>query len=234
MYQFSRAIYRELAADIDDGRYADVATSRCFAACEATVERLVGDRHYFARPARTLFNDIRLYFPMTRPAARLARRAALRGTAPSECLDRMPQNGFDVHGQPLQCRATTRSGTPCQRMPLPHNGYCPSHQHLAETEEIELAAPRRCARAAARRSAPQARPASRGRRRLASAPMLLGVDVGGTFTDAVLVDRRAVVHTAKAPTTPDDQSRGVMAAVERALERAGAAAARRRARSPTA
>jgi hypothetical protein len=22
-------------------------------------------------------------------------------------------------------------------MPLPHNGYCPSHQHLAETEEIE-------------------------------------------------------------------------------------------------
>jgi len=22
-------------------------------------------------------------------------------------------------------------------MPLAHNGYCPSHQHLAETEEIE-------------------------------------------------------------------------------------------------
>jgi hypothetical protein len=41
----------------------------------------------------------------------------------------------------LECRATTRRGTPCQRTPLPHNGYCPSHQHLAETEEIiELAA----------------------------------------------------------------------------------------------
>ena len=25
-------------------------------------------------------------------------------------------------------------------MPLPHNGYCPSHQHLAETEEVALAA----------------------------------------------------------------------------------------------
>ena len=37
--------------------------------------------------------------------------------------------------------------------------------------------------------------------------MLLGVDVGGTFTDAVLFDGRAP-HTAKAPTTPDDQSRG--------------------------
>ncbi len=50
--------------------------------------------------------------------------------------------------------------------------------------------------------------------------MLLGVDVGGTFTDAVLVvDGRAV--TAKAPTTPGDQSRGVLDAVRAALERAG-------------
>jgi N-methylhydantoinase A len=53
--------------------------------------------------------------------------------------------------------------------------------------------------------------------------MLLGVDVGGTFTDAVVV-ADGVVHTAKAPTTPDDQSRGVMAAVERALDGAGAQA----------
>ena len=53
--------------------------------------------------------------------------------------------------------------------------------------------------------------------------MLLGVDVGGTFTDAVLVVG-GVVHTAKAPTTPDDQSRGVMAAVERALADADAQA----------
>jgi N-methylhydantoinase A len=50
--------------------------------------------------------------------------------------------------------------------------------------------------------------------------MLLGVDVGGTFTDAVLaLDGRLV--TAKAPTTPDDQSRGVMAAIAAALQRAG-------------
>jgi N-methylhydantoinase A len=50
--------------------------------------------------------------------------------------------------------------------------------------------------------------------------MLLGVDVGGTFTDAVLaVDGRVV--TAKAPTTPRDQSEGVMAAIEAVLARAG-------------
>ena len=53
--------------------------------------------------------------------------------------------------------------------------------------------------------------------------MLLGVDVGGTFTDAVLATGGRLV-TAKAPTTPDDQSEGVMAAVAAALERAGAAA----------
>ena len=46
--------------------------------------------------------------------------------------------------------------------------------------------------------------------------MLLGVDVGGTFTDAVLLDGDRVV-TAKSPTTPDDQSRGVMAAIDAAL-----------------
>ena len=56
-----------------------------------------------------------------------------------EFLATRPQNGFDVYGNPLQCRASTRKGTPCQRMPLPHNGYCPSHQHLAETEELERA-----------------------------------------------------------------------------------------------
>lgn len=53
--------------------------------------------------------------------------------------------------------------------------------------------------------------------------MLLGVDVGGTFTDAVLLDGGAV-HTAKVPTTPREESTGVMQAVEAVLERAGATA----------
>jgi N-methylhydantoinase A len=53
--------------------------------------------------------------------------------------------------------------------------------------------------------------------------MLLGVDVGGTFTDAVLVHGGAI-HTAKVPTTPREESSGVMRAVEAVLERAGAAA----------
>jgi N-methylhydantoinase A len=52
--------------------------------------------------------------------------------------------------------------------------------------------------------------------------MLLGVDVGGTFTDAALLDGDRL-QTAKVPSTPEDQSRGVIAAVDEVLERAGAA-----------
>ena len=49
---------------------------------------------------------------------------------------------------------------------------------------------------------------------------LIGVDVGGTFTDVALVhDGR--LTAAKVPTTVDDQSRGVVEAIDVALERAG-------------
>ena len=51
--------------------------------------------------------------------------------------------------------------------------------------------------------------------------MILGVDVGGTFTDAAVLAGDRLL-TGKAPTTPTDQSEGVMAAVEEALAAAGA------------
>src|SRR5271155_2667368 len=54
--------------------------------------------------------------------------------------------------------------------------------------------------------------------------MLLGVDVGGTFTDAVLVSADGAVSSAKVPTTPSDQGLGVLAAVREVLARAGASA----------
>jgi N-methylhydantoinase A len=50
--------------------------------------------------------------------------------------------------------------------------------------------------------------------------VLLGVDVGGTFTDAVLFDGEQL-HTAKLPTTPADQSEAVIAAVKAVIELAG-------------
>lgn len=138
MYRFSRAIYRELADDIVEGPPGGepgAAHARVLRACEAAVERLATDRHYFARPARTLFTDIRVYFPMSTQRRVLEVVNRYIGCA-DEFLSRQPANGYDLEGNPLQCRATTRKGTPCQRMPLPHNGYCPSHQHLAETEQV--------------------------------------------------------------------------------------------------
>jgi hypothetical protein len=138
MYRFSRAIYRELADDIVEDAHSGVPSAnheRVLRACEVVIERLATDRHYFAHPARTLFADIRWFFPITEQPRVL--RVVERYL---ECADgfmrQQPQNGYDVYGNPLQCRATTRKGSPCQRMPLPHNGYCPSHQHLAETEEL--------------------------------------------------------------------------------------------------
>ena len=50
--------------------------------------------------------------------------------------------------------------------------------------------------------------------------MVLGIDVGGTFTDAALLTDGGLV-TAKAPTTPADQSQGVMDAIHAALGQSG-------------
>jgi hypothetical protein len=142
MYRFSRGIYRELAADIIDDRQPRSGRpgnhERVLRACEAAIERLATDRHYFARPARTLFCDIRMYFPMS-AQERVLHVIERYLACADDFLKRQPANGYDAYGNPLQCRATTRRGAPCQRMPLPHTGYCPSHQHLAETEQVESA-----------------------------------------------------------------------------------------------
>ncbi|MGH2844307.1 MAG: hypothetical protein ACRDKL_12105 [Solirubrobacteraceae bacterium] len=139
MYRFSRAIYRELADAITEDPHGQPYANheRVLHACEAAVERLATDRHYFARPARTLFTDIRAYFPMSAQRRVLTVVQRYMQFA-DEFLRNRPDNGFDVYGNPLHCRASTRKGTPCQRMPLPRNGYCPSHQHLAETEEMDV------------------------------------------------------------------------------------------------
>ncbi len=50
----------------------------------------------------------------------------------------------------------------------------------------------------------------------------LGVDVGGTFTDLLLVDEKSgKIHTAKVPSTPEDSSIGVLNGIKRVCENAG-------------
>ena len=53
------------------------------------------------------------------------------------------------------------------------------------------------------------------------AQYIIGVDTGGTFTDVVVLGDTGQVWTAKASTTPDDFSRGVMDAVEEAAGAVG-------------
>jgi hypothetical protein len=151
MYRFSRAIYRELACEILDEPVCPDGTSNhehVLRACEAAVLRLATDRHYFAKPTRTLFNDIRVFFPMA-SQHKVCRVVETYLTLCVEWLDQQPATGFDLLGNRLECRATTRKGKPCQRLPLPHNGYCPSHQHLHEQEELEERRERELAVAAA-------------------------------------------------------------------------------------
>jgi len=50
---------------------------------------------------------------------------------------------------------------------------------------------------------------------------IVGVDTGGTFTDVVVMSGSGEIWTAKAPTTPDDFSRGVMDALEEAAKVVG-------------
>jgi hypothetical protein len=103
-------------------------------ACEAALRRLAYDRRYFARPARSLFGEIRSYLPINEQ---------LRAYKVIECnialalehLEQLPEDGIGLDGQPTQCRAHTRKGTPCQRQPLPGRDYCPSHKHLEEALE---------------------------------------------------------------------------------------------------
>ena len=50
---------------------------------------------------------------------------------------------------------------------------------------------------------------------------LCGLDIGGTFTDCVIVDDRGQVVSAKAPSTPGDFAAGLMNALEAAASKCG-------------
>ena len=137
MYQFSRSLYRELAPDVvpDRGESVTVTRRRFLRACEASVERLALDRHYFAKPVRTLFKDVRHYFPMTEQL-RVFRACEKHMQLATEYVDSQLREGVTFDGSPVCCHASTRRGTPCQRVPLPGSKYCPSHKHLDEGFEV--------------------------------------------------------------------------------------------------
>jgi len=143
MYRFSRSIYRELAPHvIEDPRDLTGCANkqRVLDGCEAAIRRLAYDRRYFAHPARSLFNEVRVHFAMgdqLRVWTVIERNISLALTF----MEQLP-DGVLLDGQPRECHAHTRKGTPCQRDPLPGRDYCPSHKHLEETfESAEIPLP---------------------------------------------------------------------------------------------
>jgi len=131
MYQYSRAIYRSIRDLIDP--YVDGTTRLAYrrdvlSACENTVERLAADPHYFSKPDKALFQDIRRYFPIT-VQAQVAWAVSHGVGAAVEFIEEQIESGV-FEGGVARCHATTRKGKPCQRTPLPERDYCPSHQHL--------------------------------------------------------------------------------------------------------
>lgn len=133
MYHISRQLYRDLAGDLSPADREHVLR-----ACETTVERLVCDRHYFARPAQKLFADIRWRFPLPaqgRVYAVIERR--LRETR--EYLESSNGAILELTGTQPTCRATTRRRGLCSHTPDPRTGYCRWHRHLIEDERMALA-----------------------------------------------------------------------------------------------
>jgi hypothetical protein len=141
MYRFSRSIYRELAPRVIESQNGlGDPRKHVLEACEATMERIVRDGRYFAKPAKSLFCEVRDHFPISQQGdvfRVIDRNIRLAITA----LERMPAE-FGLDTMPRQCRASTRKGTPCQREPLPGRDYCPSHKHLEEPTDSDGTASR--------------------------------------------------------------------------------------------
>ena len=190
---------------------------------------MVGDQHYFAKPARTLFRDLRPHFPIGDwPACGTSSRAT--SVPPRSCSSDCRAPGSTPTA--TRCSAARRrvagpraSGSRCTQRLLPvapasgrdGGGRGPGGVRTARGV---------AARAERTRRASQPRPMARRRRRTG----------GYTFPGhAPRGRRRRDVHGRRArgrrpaghgegPETPKDQSEGVMEAVRAALEAAGAEA----------
>src|SRR6476646_2665475 len=135
MYRFSRAIFVEVKDLVDphpDTVSAQEARRRVLQCCEATIERLARDPHYFAKPSQSLFQELRHYFSISDQARVFRSIDRHIGKAVEHSLEEIDRANEGM----ASCKATTRKGKPCQRTPLPDREYCPSHQHLAARTHV--------------------------------------------------------------------------------------------------
>ncbi len=134
MYRFSRSIYRDLAPRVIEDAKDETGCSnrqKLLEACEGAIRRISTDRRYFARPSRSLFNEVRMHFPMS-DQLYVWNVIDTNLSLALELIEVSPEM-LVIDGGPQECRAHTRKGRPCQREPLPDRDYCPSHKHLEES-----------------------------------------------------------------------------------------------------
>jgi plasmid stabilization system protein ParE len=121
----SRALYRRLLEPLP-GQGSPRARQRVLDACETTVRRLV-DEPNFARPARFLFEEIRLEYPIGEQLW-LRRVIEVHVNFAKDIIRQLPETA-------RECGASTRAGDPCRRGALPGSEFCPSHRHLERMDE---------------------------------------------------------------------------------------------------
>src|SRR3954470_6757351 len=107
MFQFSRSLYRELGPLVVEDRYGTACQNRqhFLAGCGAAFKRLAADRHYFARPSRTLFNDVRVYFPI-QSQLRVYQAIDRHMRLAAQYVDEREREGISLDGSPLSCHAS--------------------------------------------------------------------------------------------------------------------------------
>ncbi len=116
----SRALYRRLLEPLP-GQGSARSRQRVLDACETTVRRLAEEPN-FARPARFLFEEIRLEYPIGEQLW-LRRVIEVHLEFAKQLIRQLPETTRD-------CGACTRAGDPCRRPALRGSEFCPSHKHL--------------------------------------------------------------------------------------------------------
>ena len=254
MYRFSRSIYREIAsAVIEDERDPTGCRNKQLVldACEETIRRLTYDRRYFARPARSLFNQVRMHFAIgdqLRVWMVIDRNIKLA----LEFLERMPEgaglDGVSASAARTRARARRASASRCRGATTARRTSTSRRPSTGRSSRSRSSKARSSARRSRRGLSFSAWgwPPGGGQRmgtrpRLAKPGPL-------AFPDSVRTCCWESTSAGPSPTrcsttgarcTPRRRRRrpttsraGVLAAVDAALERAGAAPARSRA-SPT-
>lgn len=138
MYRFSRSIYLDLRDRVvGSSRQREAARKTLLEVSEHTIERLALDPNFYARPAQRLFNEIR---PLFAGSDQLRVRLIVQRHIDDAIAFLNTEEGTDSAAtNMLRCRAATRRGKPCQRLPLPGARYCPSHKHLERTQVLTAA-----------------------------------------------------------------------------------------------